>query len=88
MSKSCDPWSNFRETILSFAPSLEWVGQADHPIHKLGTYHFGISEGFLFDREAVMNADENLLKEIGVEIARYWVNNGICTYKYTDYTNP
>lgn len=78
---------SIRELILNSAPPLEWVGQEDHPIHQLGYYYFGISDGFRFDKNAVLNADDALLKKIYGEIARYWCGQNICVDKYEDYTH-
>lgn len=78
---------DIRKLILDSAPPFEWSGDKNHPIHKLGCYVFGISDGFIFDKKAVKNADEELLKKIYGEIARYWCGRDICKSKYTKYIN-
>jgi len=78
---------DIRKLILDSAPPLEWSSDKSHPIHTLGFYIFGIGDGFVFDEEAVKNADEGLLKKIYGEIARYWCKENICVYKYQKYVD-
>lgn len=78
---------NIRDLMLNAAPPLEWSDDKTHPIHSLGYYYFGIGEGFVFDKKAVKNADEELLKKIYGEIARYWCERDICKFKYIKYVN-
>ena len=73
---------NIRKLMLDAAPPFEWCNDEKHPIHTLGYYYFGIGDGFRFDEEAVKNADEELLKKIYGEIARYWCEQNICVNKY------
>ena len=37
--------------------------------------------------DEIKNADEEILKEIYGEIARYWCKQNICLNKYCKYTN-
>ena len=76
---------DIRKLILSSEPPFEWNNDETHPIHSLGYYVFGIYDGFIFDEEAVKNADEELLKKIYGEIARYWCKQDICKEKYIEY---
>lgn len=78
---------NIRKLMLDAAPPLEWSSDKSHPIHTLGYYYFGICDGFIFDEEAVKEADEELLKKIYGEIARYWCGQNICKDKYIKYIN-
>lgn len=78
---------DIRKLMLDAAPPLEWSGDEGHPIHSLGYYIFGICDGFIFDEEAVKNADEELLNRIYGEIARYWCEQNICVNKYSKYVN-
>ncbi len=78
---------DIRKLILNSAPPFEWSNDKTHPIHSLGHYIFGICDGFIFDEEAVNNADEELLKNIYGEIARYWCKQNICKDKYIEYIN-
>ena len=78
---------NIRKLILDSAPPLEWSNDKKHPIHKFVYYIFGICDGFRIDEEAVNNADEELLKKIYGEIARYWCEQNICKDKYIKYIN-
>ncbi len=78
---------NIRKLMLNAAPPFEWSNDENHPIHTLGYYHFGICDGFRFDEEAVKKADEELLKKIYGEIARYWCEQNICKDKYIKYIN-
>lgn len=78
---------NIRNLILDSAPPLEWSGDKNHPIHTLGYYYFGIGDGFRFNEEALKDADEELLKKIYGEIARYWCEQDICKDKYIEYIN-
>lgn len=73
--------------MLNAAPPLEWCNDKNHPIHTLGHYYFGICDGFRFNEEAVKKADEELLKKIYGEIARYWCKQNICVNKYGEYVN-
>ena len=65
---------DIRKLILSSEPPFEWNNDETHPIHSLGYYIFGIYDGFIFDEEAVNDADEELLKKIYGEIADIGVN--------------
>ena len=77
---------DIRKLILDSAPPFEWSdGNKSHPIHTLGYYVFGIYDGFIFDKSAVDNADEEFLKKIYGEIARYWCSQNICVDKYGKY---
>ena len=78
---------NIRKLILDSAPPLEWESDKKHPIHTLGYYYFGIADGFKFNEKAVNEANEELLKKIYGEIARYWVDRNICKSKYIEYIN-
>ena len=78
---------NIRKLMLDSAPPFEWSGNESHPIHTLGYYYFGICDGFRFDEEAIKNADEELLKSIYGDIARYWCEQNICKDKYIKYIN-
>lgn len=78
---------DIKKLILDSAPPFEWSNDETHPIHTLGYYYFGIGDGFKFDKEAVKNADEELLKKIYGEIARYWCKQNICVDKYYKYIN-
>lgn len=78
---------NIRKLMLNAAPPFEWSNDESHPIHTLGYYHFGICDGFRFNEEAVEKADEELLKKIYGEIARYWCEQNICKDKYIKYIN-
>lgn len=78
---------NIKKLMLDSAPPFEWSNDETHPIHTLGYYYFGISDGFKFNEEAVKNADEELLKKIYGEIARYWCKQNICVDKYHKYIN-
>ena len=78
---------DIRKLILSSEPPFEWNNDETHPIHSLGYYVFGIYDGFIFDEEAVNNADEESLKKIYGEIARYWCKQNISKDKYIKYIN-
>ena len=65
---------DIRKLILNSEPPFEWNNDETHPIHSLGYYVFGIYDGFIFDEEAVNDADEELLKKIYGEIADIGVN--------------
>lgn len=78
---------DIRKLILSSEPPFEWNNDETHSIHSLGYYVFDIYNGFIFDEEAVNNADEELLKKIYGEIARYWCKQDICKDKYIEYIN-
>lgn len=78
---------DIRKLMLDSAPPFEWSNDETHPIHTLGYYYFGIGDGFKFDEEAVKNADEELLKKIYGEIAKYWCKQNICVDKYYKYVN-
>lgn len=77
-----------RKLILDFEPPLEWCCDKNHPIHTLGYYHFSrFCDEFRFDKEAVQEADEELLKKICGEIARYWCDLDIFKDEYIEYVN-
>ena len=78
---------DIRKLILNSEPPFEWNNDETHPIHSLVYYVFGIYDGFIFDEEAVNNADEELLKKIYGEIARYWCKQDISKDKYIEYIN-
>lgn len=78
---------DIRKLILDSAPPFEWCSNKAHPIHTLGYYYFGIADGFRFNEEAVENTDEESLKKIYGEIARYWCDQNICVDKYHKYVN-
>lgn len=78
---------DIRKLMLDAAPPFEWSNDETHPIHSLGHYIFGICDGFIFDEEAVKNADEELLNKIYGEIARYWCEKNICVNKYNKYVS-
>lgn len=78
---------DIRSLMLDAAPPFEWSDDKTHPIHSLGYYYFGIGDGFVFNKKAVENADEELLKKIYGEIARYWCKRDICKFKYIKYVN-
>jgi len=73
---------DIRNLILNSDPPIKWSDDKNHPIHTLGCYYFGVDGGFVFDEEAVKEADKELLKKIYGEIARYWCERGICEDKY------
>ena len=62
---------NIRELILDALPPYDWCADDDHPIHTLGDYRFGLGETFIYDEEAVEEADEELLREVYEEILKY-----------------
>ena len=76
---------DIRKLIVKSAPPYEWLDNKNHPIHTLGHYVSGVYERFIFDKNAVDNADEEFLKKIYGEIARYWYNQNICVDKYGEY---
>ena len=78
---------NVKKIILKAAPPLEWSVDKNHPIHTLGCYSFGIRDGFVYDKEKVKEADEELLIKILGEIARYWYNQNSEDTFYRKYIN-
>ena len=48
---------DIRKLMLNAAPPFEWSSDETHPIHSLGYYIFGICDGFIFNEEAVNNAE-------------------------------
>ena len=78
---------NIRKIILKAAPPLEWSNDKKHPIHTLGYYTFGMCDGFIYDKEKIEKAEEELLTKILGEIARYWYNQNNRDTFYRKYIN-
>ena len=78
---------NIRKIILKAAPPLEWSNDKKHPIHTLGYYNCGMCDGFIYDKEKIEKAEEELLTKILGEIARYWYNQNIQDTFYRKYIN-
>ncbi|MPM08416.1 hypothetical protein SDC9_54728 [bioreactor metagenome] len=53
-------------------PPFEWADRK-HPINTIGSFYFGICDGFTFDEEKVRDADENFLWKLYALIQTYWL---------------
>lgn len=63
-----------RQLIMKSAPPLEWCKQDySHPIQQLGSYYFGIGDGFEYDEQKVKEADEATLWKLYALIQNYWL---------------
>lgn len=63
---------NIKDLILNQTPPLEWSSIDNHPIKKLGSYFFGLVDGFDFDKEKVSKCEELELWDLYAEIKEYW----------------
>ena len=62
-----------RKLIMESSPPFEWCNQDySHPIQKIGSYYFGIGDGFDYDEQKVKETDELTLWKLYALIQNYW----------------
>lgn len=65
---------DIRKMIMKSAPPFEWDEQDySHPIQQLGSFYFGIGDGFDYDEQKVKEADELTLWKLYALMQRYWL---------------